>query len=95
MSTQFSGQGDQKDYIRAQSFTPLKFDGRYSTLKPRNNEQVNQTLFVHYIEYFTMSNVIWLVNFQNGSWVLLTISQNSLYRGSLNRDLSVGTIFKN
>ena len=36
-----------------------------------------------------MSNVIWLVNFQNGSWVLLTISQNSLYRGSLYQGLSV------
>ena len=83
MSTQFSGQGDQKDYIRAQSFTPLKFDGRSSTLKLRYNEQVNQILFVHYIEYFTISNVICLVNPQNGSWVLFTILQNSLYRGLL------------
>ena len=59
------------------------------TLKPQYNEQVIQTLFVHYIEYFTISNVIFLVNLQNGSWLLFTISRNSLYRGSLYRGLSV------
>ena len=53
----------------------------WHTLKPRYNEQVRQTLFVHYIEYFTISNVICLVSPQNGIRVLLTMSQNSLYRG--------------
>ena len=38
---------------------------------------------------FTISNVICLVNPQNGSWVLFTTSQNSLCRGSLYRGLSV------
>ena len=38
---------------------------------------------------FTKSNVICLVNPQNGSWVLFTLSQNSLYRGSLYKDLNV------
>ena len=37
------------------------------TLKPRYIEQVCQTLFVNYIEKFTISNVIYLVNLQNGS----------------------------
>ena len=60
-----------------------------STLKPRYNEQVIQTLFVNYIEYFTISKVISLVNPQNWIWVLFTISRNSLYRGSLYRGLSV------
>ena len=60
-----------------------------NTLKPRYNEQVRQTLFVHYIEKFTISNVIWLVNPQNGSWVLFTISKNSLYQGLLYQGLSV------
>ena len=32
------------------------------TLKPQYSEQVRQTLFVHYIELFTISNVICLVN---------------------------------
>ena len=59
------------------------------TLKLRYSKQVSQTLFVHYIEQFTISNVNCLVNPQNGSWVLFTISQNSLYRGSLYRGLSV------
>ena len=34
-------------------------------------------------------NVICIVNPQNGSWVLFTISQNSLFRGSLYQGLSV------
>ena len=59
------------------------------TLKPRYSEQVRQTLFVHYNEWFTISNVLCLVNPQNGSWVLFTISRNSLYQGSLYRGLSV------
>ena len=60
-----------------------------NTLKPRNSEHFRQTLFVHYIKYFTISNVICLVNPPNGNWVLFTISQNSLYRGSLYWGLSV------
>ena len=60
-------------------------------LKPWYNEQVSQTLFVHYIEYFTISNVICLVNPQNRSWVLFTITRNSLHRGSLYQGLSVLT----
>ena len=60
-----------------------------STLKPRYSEQVRQTLFVHYIEKFTISNVICLVDPQNGSWVLFTILQNSVNRGSLYRGLGV------
>ena len=36
-------------------------------LKPQYSEQVYQTLFVHYIKLFTISNVIYLVNTQNGS----------------------------
>ena len=60
----------------------------WNTLKPWYSEQAHQTLFVHYIEKFsTLSNVIYLVNTQNGSWVLLTILQSSLYRGSLYRGL--------
>ena len=55
-----------------------------STLKPRYNEQVCQTPFL-----FTISNVICLVNPQNGSWVLFTKMRNSLYQGSLYRGLSV------
>ena len=39
-----------------------------------------------------MSNVICLVSPQNGSWVLFTILQNSLYRSSLYRGLSVNGI---
>ena len=36
---------------------------KVSTLKPRYSEQVRQTLFVHYIKQFTMSNVIcYLIN---------------------------------
>ena len=62
---------------------------KLSTLKPRYSEQVCQTLFVHYIKQFTISNIKCLVNPQNGSWVLFTISQNSLYRGSLYQGLSV------
>ena len=46
--------------------------------------KVCQTLFVHYIELFTISNVICSVNPQNRSWVLFTISRNSLYQ-----DLSI------
>ena len=38
----------------------------FSTLKPRYSEQVHDTLFVHCIEQFTISNVICLVNPQNG-----------------------------
>ena len=64
-----------------------------STLKPWYSEQVRQTLFVYYIEYFTISNVICLVNPQNGSWVLFTISRNSLYRGSLYQGLSTCSIY--
>ena len=63
----------------------LKID----TLKPQYSEQVCQTLSVHYIELFTTSNVICLVNPQNGSWVLFTILRNSLYRGLLYRGMSV------
>ena len=37
---------------------------------------------------FTISNVICIVNPQNGSWVLFTISRNSLYRDSLYQGLS-------
>ena len=37
---------------------------------------------------FTISNVICLVNPQNGSWVLFTIVWNSLYWGSLYQGLS-------
>ena len=33
--------------------------------------------------------MIWLVNPQNGSWVLFTKSQNSLYQGSLYQGLGV------
>ena len=58
-----------------------------STLKPRYCEQVRQTLFVHYIEKFTISNVICLVDPQNGSWVLFTILRNSVNPGSLYRGL--------
>ena len=64
-----------------------------STLKPRYSEQICQTLFLHYIEKFTISNAICLVNPQNGSWVLLTISWNSLYQGSLYQGLSVRTYY--
>ena len=39
--------------------------------------------FLFTISKFTVSNVICLVNPQNGSWILFTLSQNSLYRGSL------------
>ena len=59
------------------------------TLKPRYNEQVRQTLFVHYMELFTISNVICLVNPQDGSWVLFAILQNSLYKGLLCQGLGV------
>ena len=59
------------------------------TLKPWYREQVRQNLFVNYIEWFTISNIICLVNPQNGSWVLFTILQNSLYWGSLYQGLSV------
>ena len=38
---------------------------------------------------FTISKVICLVNPENGSWVLFTISRNSLYGGSLYQGLSV------
>ena len=38
----------------------------FSTLKSRYSEQVHDTLFVHCIEQFTISNVICLVNPQNG-----------------------------
>ena len=54
-----------------------------STLKPWYSEQVRQTLFVYYIEYFTISNVICLVDPQNGSWVLFTrYIVNIVNRGS-------------
>ena len=46
---------------------------KINTLKPRCNKHVHQTLFVRYIEYFTISNAICLVNPQNGSCVLFTI----------------------
>ena len=42
-----------------------------------------------------ISNVICLVKPQNGSWVLFTISGNSLYRGSLYQGLSVLTCLAN
>ena len=62
----------------------------WNTLKPWYSEQVYQTLFVHYIEWFSaLSNLIYLVNTQNGSWVLFTISRNLLFRGSLYEGLSV------
>ena len=51
------------------------------TLEPWYSEQVSQILFVHYIEEFDISYVIGLVNPQNGSWVLFTISRSSLYWG--------------
>ena len=60
-----------------------------STLKPRYSEEVSQTLFVHYIEQFTISNVNCLVNTQNGSWVFFTISRNSLFRDSFYQSLIV------
>ena len=44
---------------------------------------------------FTISNVICLVNPQNGSWILFTISQNSLYRSLLYLGLSVLIIQNN
>ena len=64
-----------------------------STLKPRYSEQVRQTLFVHYIEKFTISNVICLVDPQNESWVLFTILQNSVNRGSLYQGLGVACMY--
>ena len=69
----------------------LGWENRGSTLKPWYSEQVRQTLFVHYIKYFTdtISNVICLVNSQNGNWVLFTTSRNWLHRGSLYHGLSV------
>ena len=51
-----------------------------SMLKPLYNEQVHWILFVHYTEKFTISNVIFLIDPQNGSWVLFNISRNSLYQ---------------
>ena len=60
--------------------------------KPRYNKQVSQTLFVHYTEYFTISNVISLVNPQIGSWVLFSISRISLYQGSLFRGIYLRVI---
>ena len=42
---------------------------------------------------FTISKVLCLVNPENGSWVLFTISRNSLYRGSLYQGLSVRIFF--
>ena len=39
--------------------------------------------------FFTISNLICLVNPQNGIWALFTISRNSLYQGSLYQSLSV------
>ena len=39
------------------------------TLKPWYSEQVYQTLFVHYIKKFTISNVICLVKSSYGSWL--------------------------
>ena len=58
------------------------------SLKPQYSKQVRQTLFVHYrIIHYIKCNC--LANPQNGSWVLFTISRNSLYWGSLYRGLSV------
>ena len=74
------------------TFVPISWNfwcHKCSTLKPRYSEQVRQTLLVHYIEEFTISNMICLVNPQNGSWVLFTISRNSLFWGSLYWGLSV------
>ena len=39
--------------------------------------------------FFTISNLICLVNAQNGIWALFTISRNSLYQGSLYQGLNV------
>ena len=47
----------------------------WNTLKPRYSEWVHHILFVHYIEWFTKSNIICLINPKNGSWVLFTISK--------------------
>ena len=42
-----------------------------------------------------MSNVICLVNPQNGNWVLFTIARNSLYQDTLYQGLSVPTFKSN
>ena len=39
----------------------------FYTLKPQYSEQILQTLFVHYMELFTISNVICSINPQNCS----------------------------
>ena len=44
-------------------------NSKTTTLKPWYSKQVHQTLFVHYIEKFTISNVICFVNPQNWRWV--------------------------
>ena len=48
---------------------------------PRYNEQVSQTLFVHYIKCNMIS--------KSSKWELGFVSRNSLYRGSLYQGLSV------
>ena len=48
---------------------PGKVPLRNSTLKPWYSEQVSQTLFVHYIEYFSISNVKYLVS-SSSKWEL-------------------------
>ena len=53
------------------------------------NKSVRPFLFTISNVIYTISNVIYLVKLQNGSWVLFTISRNSLYRGSLYQALSV------
>ena len=64
------------------------------TLKPRYSKQDCQTFFVHYIEWFTISNIICVVNPQNGSWIFFTISRNSQYRSSLFQGFSVNIFFE-
>ena len=57
----------------------------FSTLKPWYSEQVCQTFL-----FTILNNSIYQMWYpQNGSWVLFTISRNSLYWGSLYQGLSV------
>ena len=65
-----------KKLKRFMNFFGEKLSFKKCTLKPRYNEQVCQTIF------FTISNLICLVN-----------PQNSLYRGSLYWDLSIYTFW--
>ena len=61
------------------------------TIIPQVSDIANKSIrhFLFTISKFTVSNVICLVNPQNGSWVFFTLSRNSLYRGSLYQDLSI------